>query len=63
MSANNKLEQLKREVREKEMKECTFKPATNVTDKSTRNLTTFYNDQLTFCQKKQDKIEEMRAIL
>lgn len=39
------------------MKECTFKPAVNYAEKNIRTINTFFNDQLTFCQKKNEKIE------
>jgi hypothetical protein len=45
------------------MKECTFKPSVNLPEKTVRSVNTFFNDQLAFCQKKNDKIEEMRAMI
>ncbi len=39
------------------MKECTFKPAVNHVEKNVRNVNAFFNDQLNFCQKKNEKIE------
>lgn len=52
----NKLEQIKKEMEEKEMKECTFKPIINPSDKDKRSVNTFFNDQINFCKKKNDKI-------
>ena len=45
------------------MKECTFKPAINPTEKAVRSVNSFFKDQLTYYQKKNDKIEEMRAMI
>ena len=45
------------------MKECTFKPVINPSDKTNRSVNEFFNDQLHHNQKKNDKVEEMRLIL
>lgn len=62
-NGKKKFEEFKKEVKENEMKECTFKPVINPTEKGNRSVNSFFKDQLTFCQKKNDKIEEMRALL
>lgn len=38
------------------MKECTFKPTINNNDKNTRTVNQFFNDQLQYNQRKNDKI-------
>ena len=42
-------------MEENEMKECTFKPAVKAVEKP-RTVSNFFQDQLAFCQKKNDKI-------
>lgn len=58
-----KIQQIAQEMHQKEMKQCTFKPSTNVLDPSKRSVNAFFTDQLEYCKKKNDKIEEMRAII
>lgn len=62
-NGKKKFEEFKKEVKENEMKECTFKPVINPTEKGVRSVNGFFKDQLNFCQKKNDKIEELRALL
>jgi hypothetical protein len=46
------------------MKECTFKPQTNIPpDVKKRNVSEFFNEQLNFNKIKNDKIEEMRSLI
>ena len=45
------------------MKECTFRPVINPSDKDKRSIDSFFNDQVNFCKKKNDKIEEMRMMI
>ena len=58
-----KIQQIAQQMHENEMRECTFKPATNVSDPSKRSVNAFFTDQLEYCKKKNDKVEEMRAII
>ena len=60
---NNKLEELKKQMQQNEMKECTFRPVINPSDKDKRSIDSFFNDQVNFCKKKNDKIEEMRMMI
>lgn len=45
------------------MKECTFKPQINPSEKNIRTVHQFFHDQVNYDQKKNDKIEEMRILL
>lgn len=38
------------------MKECTFKPVVNAVVEKPRTISNFFEDQIAFCQKKNDKI-------
>ena len=60
---SKKMQELKKEVDMKEMRECTFKPQINEKNKAQRSVNQFFNDQLGYHQKTNDKVEEMRMIL
>jgi len=53
---SKKFEELRKEVVSNEMKECTFKPQVNPSQKQTRNVDEFFKDQYEHIQKKNDKI-------
>ena len=53
---SKKLQELKKEVDIKEMKECTFRPHVNPNDKNPRSADQFFNDQLHHNQRKNDKV-------
>ena len=58
-----KTEQLRKEVQAKEMKECTFKPHTNLTQGDHRSTEAFVKDQAKYVSQKNNKIEEMRSLI
>jgi hypothetical protein len=60
---SKKFEEFKKEVQMNEMKECTFKPHINIPMGERRNVNEFFNEQLDFNRKKNDKIEEMRSLI